>query len=283
MLSKLLKYDFKSASKLGIPMVIALAVSIVLGFGGGYLFAYWYNAVKTMPLSTFSSWEAGFIWGIVLLVVVAVTAVVGIQVVIVVDYYKSLVTDEGYLTFTLPVSSKQILASKLINSCVWNLIIYVLCFSVLFAVIFGMGIGEIRYGEIFWLVADDTPLPTYSAYEHVNIILIYIIAPIAFVNEQLLVFMGIFLGAIIAKKHKVWASVGCILGINFVYGIIKSVATEVLMLVFIPNLSSMNEVVESANKISCVILIAGIIGLTAFNFLFFYITSYLMEKKLNLA
>ena len=44
------------------------------------------------------------------------------MVLIYVRFYKNLYTDEGYLTFTLPVSRKQILLSKTLNAFIWYIL-----------------------------------------------------------------------------------------------------------------------------------------------------------------
>lgn len=54
--------------------------------------------------------------------VVILGCLFGTVVINIVRFYKNLVTDEGYLTFTLPVSSKQIIASKLISSLVMDIL-----------------------------------------------------------------------------------------------------------------------------------------------------------------
>lgn len=289
MLSKLLKYDFKSASRFGLPVAIILAVATVLGFGGGYLFVYWANMLENDPGNPIiGSWEVGFIWGVVALMFAVVGAVIGMQIIIMVDYYRSLVTDEGYLTFTLPVTPKQILASKLINSCIWNLIVTVLCVAIIFAVELGIAVGGEHFGVINSAENEMIDLFATSMNDAWNNVLTIIAAPVTFINEQLVCFMGIFMGAVIAKKHKALAAVGCIAGINFVYGIVKSIGETVMTSIFVYTDGPMGEydwieVLENMTFVDNIMLVASIIGLTAFNVLFFYITTYMMEKKLNLA
>jgi hypothetical protein len=104
-----------------------------------------------------------------------------------------------------------------------------------------------------------------------------------FVNEQLLYFLGIFLGAVIAQKHKVMAAVGCIAGINFVYGIVRSIAKSfVYSLIGIPA-SDLWTYSEQLVKSDNILVILEILGLSAVSVIFFFTTSYLMDKKLNLA
>ena len=44
------------------------------------------------------------------------------SILIVVRYYKSLYTDEGYLTLTLPATRGQLLFSKAFAACVWSIL-----------------------------------------------------------------------------------------------------------------------------------------------------------------
>ena len=61
-------------------------------------------------------------------------SILTMMVLIVVNFYKTLITDEGYLTFTLPVSPTKLLLSKVLNGIIWNTIMLV---------IFGLGLALI--------------------------------------------------------------------------------------------------------------------------------------------
>ena len=61
-----------------------------------------------------------------LLAVVMVLAIIAacflVFFIICAHFYRNLMTDEGYLTFTLPVKTSEILWSKLITAMLWTII-----------------------------------------------------------------------------------------------------------------------------------------------------------------
>ena len=111
MLQKLLKYNYKSVKRFGIPAVIALAVLIpTAGFGAYFLVRAIENATAKGDVASI----LGSIFGMLLLLAfvgVLYVALFGVVVAILVDFYKTTATDEAYLTFTLPVTPKQIILS----------------------------------------------------------------------------------------------------------------------------------------------------------------------------
>lgn len=105
MLGKLLKYEFKATMRIFIPIYIALmAVALVnrIFRMGGIRFGY--------GIST------------TILVVLFMTLGVITLVMIVQQFEKNLLGDEGYLMFTLPVKTESLMFSKIIISIVWMIL-----------------------------------------------------------------------------------------------------------------------------------------------------------------
>lgn len=104
MLGKLLKYEFKATARTFLPLYAAILVVAL------------FNAIFLNPEGQFSN-----IQGIGLVVLVALFVALGVLTVIVTvqRFNKNLLGDEGYLMFTLPVSAKSLIASKGIVATVW--------------------------------------------------------------------------------------------------------------------------------------------------------------------
>ena len=111
MLAKLLKYDFKSMLKTFVPLwLVLLVVSGVNHFILGSP-----NALA-QEMDLFSAL-------MILLYVLLIVAVMVVTIVlIVVRFYQGLLKDEGYLMFTIPVPTWQLIASKLISALVISLL-----------------------------------------------------------------------------------------------------------------------------------------------------------------
>lgn len=114
MLKKLLKYDLRAMFKYFIPMTIFVFAYSLLGT----LFFHIedigkYNAAIPRLLIV------GTIIGFVLILIAYSIITQGI---IVVDFFKTMVTDRGYLTHTLPVKKSSILISKYIAGTILQVI-----------------------------------------------------------------------------------------------------------------------------------------------------------------
>lgn len=114
MLKKLLSYDFKAIFKFWwIGALTTLALSVV-GAGCGSIL----ETERELPGSVIIFATIGMV-----LVVLSIFAfIIFSELLVYVRFYKHLFTDEGYLTFTLPVKRHQILSSKLISGFVCGLL-----------------------------------------------------------------------------------------------------------------------------------------------------------------
>ena len=119
MLTKLLKYDFKSIFKSLAPIYL---IAILLAF----LTRIFNIAADKVSLLEY---PAGFVSGLTVIVIIGIpfiTFILGIA-----KYYTNMVKDEGYLTHTLPVRTTSILFSKII---IGSLIIFITSFIALLSV-----------------------------------------------------------------------------------------------------------------------------------------------------
>ena len=110
MLLKLLKNDLKSVFKY---WWIGAVISFCLSFAGGFLLNILNNNAYYSDLLT------------ALCTIAFVFVICGISafsflylILVVIRYYRNFFTDEGYLTFTLPVKRNQLLLSKFITSII---------------------------------------------------------------------------------------------------------------------------------------------------------------------
>ncbi|MCR5150583.1 MAG: hypothetical protein K6B52_05110 [Clostridiales bacterium] len=131
MLGKLIKNEFKSnLHSIGLIYVVALVCMAFMALS--YVFKIqWISIVATIVL----------IFAGILAVVVTFGCVV-------LNFQKTLYKDQGYLSFTLPVTSGQLLTAKAICSFTWMLISY--------AVALGVFIGVYLYSSA--MVGDDVKM-----------------------------------------------------------------------------------------------------------------------------
>ena len=113
MLGKLIKHEFRATARQMLPLFLVVILlscfmrltASVLALGDGR------SSVLRLLSSLFST---GYVTSMFVSLVFSVAMMVS-------RFYKNLMTDEGYLMFTLPVSIHQLLWSKLIVSAVWFL------------------------------------------------------------------------------------------------------------------------------------------------------------------
>lgn len=79
----------------------------------------------------------------------------GTNIMIAVRFYKSCYTDEGYLTHTLPVSSKQLLLGKTISYCIFSLAMGALAVLTVFIII---GVAIAHFGSF----VDMSEIPAFA-------------------------------------------------------------------------------------------------------------------------
>ncbi len=113
MLGKLLKHEWKAVWRVP-TLLIGILMIIAVISGLTFALPIWDSEWIGLPLSGMM---------LILLFYAAMIGVgIGITIYFAVRYYKNMFTDEGYLTHTLPVTSHQLLASKIITMSAWNLI-----------------------------------------------------------------------------------------------------------------------------------------------------------------
>ena len=117
MFGKLIKNEFKSnIHTLGMIYVVAVVLIGLMALS--YVFKInWISVVATA-----------------LLIATAFIAIVVTFFLIIVNFQKSLYGNQGYLSFTLPVTSTQLLASKMLVAFCWMLISFVVALGVFIGV-----------------------------------------------------------------------------------------------------------------------------------------------------
>ena len=111
MLGKLLKQDFRATARIILPVYAAVPV---LGLFTGLITRLCENQ-SNIWISILGS-LVSFVFSLALIAAVVTTVVL-----MILRFYRNLMTDEGYLMFTLPVSTTELICSKLIVSVVWFL------------------------------------------------------------------------------------------------------------------------------------------------------------------
>ena len=270
MLGKLLKYELKATSRVFIPLYIAiLVVSIVNGLSLNLEILNIQGLATIVLMCLFIS-------------LFVITIVVTIQ-----RFNKNLLKDEGYLMFTLPVSSKHLVLSKYLTSLIWtflSFIVALLSFTIIFTI---ATYGDFNYSYFineFNLLFSNISniLGTTILSEFFKIVLLIIISYTIFIFN---VYLSLSIGQlpIFNRFRNVSSFIGFLvinLLISYAQNIVSLFVNDAS--VNIEAIDNINYAISSVTSIvSKGLNIAIVINLIIILVLFFA-TTYILDKKLNL-
>ena len=265
MFSTLIRYDFKRQFKMMLPFYIAPLVA-----SGIFIFVYW-------RITNLSEIEQYFMIPYMLAILVSIfvipAAFFGVFAVVFAYFYRSLISDEGYLTFTLPVTYNQILASKTITGSIYTLVgmlIMLASFILLFVGIFS--VSGMNMDEFF--AVSDTSQVNFPSWMATVLLLCSLLSFIvdAIVGVIQIIFSAA-IGSSIAKTHKVWGMIAAYLISSTAISVISSVlALPFGFLTSISSLSSPGSVEEMMSQyylnssllMLLSVVISGIIGVVMY-------------------
>lgn len=143
-------------------------------------------------------------------------------------FYKRCFTDEGYLTFTLPVSNHQILLSSIVN-CIIGTLLVILAAALAAAIIFGMfllainSIQTILWADVWTAWSEVWQQLRDSFVKNIDQLALLGFSSIASALGSLICLMlSVTVGAMLARKHKILAAVGVYYGISMVESFVFS-------------------------------------------------------------
>lgn len=293
MLKKCLKYDVQSVIRIWwILAATMLGAALIAGLAfRGFTEALSHSDTDSVIqiIAIFGVLGAG-------LCLLAMVAALVVSVIIVYwRTYTHFFTDEGYLTFTLPVKRSTLYLSKVLTATlveVVTVVIFILgiCLILLIAppsaydgqiinpAAFS-GVGEL-FGSLF---------KGFFGLEGGGWIIVWIIAAIPFLlMSQLynsgLIFLCMTIGSVIAKKHKLLASIGIYYGFTAVLSFVSQFASLFLSsgIVSVIFVAASGGTTSAGLTVTAVILVADLI-MACLAVLLHFITVHLLEKKLNLA
>ena len=271
MFAKLLKHEFKATAGM-----LGILCAACLGFGllGGGAIRYLAWAEETGPRN-----DDGLLT--ILSVLICVTAVIVIAacsiillLLLVNRFYKSRFTDEGYLTFTLPVTTHQNLLSSLANTAIGMVIMFfVVCAAIAVWLMIGFSgiegfyekLWEVfpRLWEEFLRVCEQMP------WKYVGMFLLNILC--GFACELVVLMLSVTIGSILAKKHKILAAVGAYYAIHVAISMVTSAMLAMQAFSGSDDASMFLRFYNGTAVLMAVISVAG-----------YFLMYFLVDRKLNL-
>ena len=199
MLSKLLKYEIKATARIFLPLYVVLLAYAVI-----------HKVISLISPPRMQAPQAisMFIYIMLLVAIFVVTFVVMIQ-----RFYKNLLSDEGYLMFTLPTKPWKHIVSKLLISMMWTAV------SVIAAI---MSVCIVASDKIFttesWQILNKAILDFYNYFglsAPLMILEILLGGIVSLVSSVLIIYASIALGQLF-NRHKILASLSAFIVLNTV-------------------------------------------------------------------
>lgn len=284
MLGKLLKYDFKALNRVMVPLQLGVLIAGVLG---SFLLKFTilntteviYQNYGSDPsrLPALLSMAASLLMA---LFFAAVFASFWVSLFLVArHFYKSSLRDEGYLTFTLPVSANKVLLSKTISGCVWLIINQILLAAlVLFMLL--VGLSESReFMSAEGIEAIGRLLSEINRpWEYTFVFELLFFALLMVIVYVLQLYFSLIWGSVLARTHKVLAAIGlyvvCAIIMQTVLSFILATAGVFLI---DGSFTEYNWAISLQ-----ALVIPTLICYIGFAIAFYLLSKYLLKNKLNL-
>lgn len=273
MLIKLLRYEFKATGRIMLPLYLLLLLSAT----GLAADLRWSDDGKVQRFLT------------VFLLIVFVVAVIAVFIttglLILVRFYRNLLKDEGYLMFSLPASTWQLIISKLLCALIWmicSLLVGLAC-GVIIERILGDGTTFYQQLRVSWAMF----IGDWGKTGALRVFLIIAAVSILSILETVFkLFAALSVGQLWGS-HRILGSVLAYIG----FSIVETVGTQVLHLErFMPvveetAVTGSNVAVEIRSVLANEILpyATWMIGISAVGILIYAtITWFVLDRRLNL-
>lgn len=259
MLGKLIKYEFRATGRICLPLFGALLIVALVS-------RLFINLRFETPMAI----------GIASAVIMIIAVFVIVLIITLHRFYKNLLTNEGYLMFTLPVSTDSIIWSKLIVAFVWN----ILSLIVVFIAISIMALTEINLSETFSVISSFLNQYGITQLQMVGFLVEIILLCIVSLLAGIIVLYACMASSLLVNTHRILFSFGAYIVLSIVGQILSSIAMFLVLpkqLSFYEN-PPVSEILSIANTTliysTALSLAAGIV--------LYILTRYMLKNKLNL-
>lgn len=289
MFGKLCKYEFKSIVRTLAPIYLAvIAISILNAFMG----------IGSLSNGYYDSLMSGLSFGhglLSLIQMISVIAYFGVLValsvltliIVIQRFYKGLLCDEGYLMFTLPVKTWQLIAAKGTVAFGMSLASILTAFVSIFILVLGAAGPSRVFTAItdpqIWAVINRgiAQVPSWPLFVLELIILVIVSGLVKLYHMYFSMALGHLSG-----KHRIMMSVVAFIAISMLFSFINGLA--MIILAKVPSFQSFFRMIETMPDTQGVALVMHLafIGSIIYNAIqlaiFFFGTERILSKRLNL-
>lgn len=275
MLVKLMKHEFRATSRVMGPLYLALiVVSLGANLAANVLLDSDFRILRMLGGLLIAAFSIG-VFGVGVMTVVLMVQ----------RFQKNLLSDEGYLMFTLPVNVHQQVWSKLLVSAVWFAATF--CVVCLAGGMFIFNVDLLRElietAESFFRIVTGYELGNFTGIFLEGIVLAFVFCCVICLEFYAAMAMGYSMA-----NHKALFSVACFFGFQFVaqtLGIVLINLAAKLLSLLPGNFFGMIEIPwDAAGQWTAIhlMMVVLIVGCAAYGAIFYGITTWFLKNKLNL-
>ena len=296
MFSKCLKHEMKATKRVLVPLIVCmLVVSIATAVCLGGLLSYMGDDVvgDTMvdlgensgaaaeESGTFRILEVATVLLFMIFVGIMIACVITVFVLMVRRFYTSFFTDEGYLTFTLPVTVDCHLLAKTVSMFIWNAISYI-AIAISFGILF---LGIYISVPDFFALDDYTKqfleqLLAEAGDVFGGTIAFGIVQSIvSTIASCLLLYFSISVGCMLAKKHKI---IACIASYFIISSVISEIITIASELIYEYCAKNIEATAENSNLLAMTVLLIFTVLYILQGIGCYFGTRWILKNRINL-
>lgn len=265
MLSKLLKKDLQATARTFLPLMLGFVLVSILAkilFEVVFASAQQNNHANAVLMTL-------MVTVIVLYGIYIIACFIMTYVFIISDFYKTMVSNQGYLTHTLPVKTSTLINSKLIIAVLWQLVVFIIV--ALSFLLFLAGHMNVSFQEF---IMEFESVLGISIWQYIGFMVGCMLAGV--ISGPLMFYASIAIGHLFGI-HKV---LGAILSYFAIYTVMQIIS--VVGMVGLGWRLSFNTNYMATPSIFSSIMWFAIIFAVISSIIFYVITNYVLSKKLNL-
>lgn len=285
MLGKLFKHEWKRTSKMGSLMLLGILIMTflsVVGFSLPFSYAIQNEEYGRGDEATFVIMVMVAVATMIVYMMTLMGVVYGMFIYQGVHMYKTTYSDEGYLTHTLPVTSHQIILSKVLNAGIWYALVTVCMMVSIVVLIFSMlffmegADGFAREMNVMWSdLADLYAISTNFQMIRgiLTLILMFLVTPF---SAMMILFGALSIGQL-ASKYRAVMGILAYFGVCMVNSIISYIIQMVTMFgnsfsAAMTNTEMNPMAVYDGTLVTSILMMVG----------FYFVSHAIISKKLNL-
>ncbi len=280
MLKKLLKYDLRAILKYWwIVALSSLGTSLI----GGISLRALFPLLQKPELEGAEVFIAIFSFLGLIMSILGISAfIIATEIFIYIRLYRHLFSDEGYLTFTLPVKRSEILNSKLLSGLIINFAsVLIVILDIFIFLLAGIDHSEIANVLSFIGMMLSSAFELWGALSIAYILEAVLLLLCLSLVSYLFIAICMTFAAMIAKKYKIFAAIG-------IYYVVSAVITFIGQLAIMFGSIGLAALLSSLDpsyipSVIALLLLSLCVILSALTYCLYTLELYMLDKKLNLS